>query len=209
MKKFSGTAKDETPSTTAEAVVEQKPQQYFEHVQRPPETLALTAESKDDMTERPKSTEEQPRAVSREQKQIEHHERHTQSDTEQIITETQKKRRRPKRVSRTSQTYECVFRRMERDQQHDIRVTSDTEKNIQTRKSQLRPRKKSPRKNLPVYLSTDSFKYQLTWFFFNQNDLFRILDWKNYCRNNIINLDEICRNHRLLLVVYHHREENS
>ncbi|CAF4603791.1 unnamed protein product, partial [Rotaria magnacalcarata] len=79
-----------------------------------------------------------------------------QSDTEQIITEKQKKHRRPKRISRTCQTYECVFRRMERDQQHDLRATSDTEKNIQTLKSQLRPRKKSPKKNYPLYLSTDS-----------------------------------------------------
>lgn len=48
---------------------------------------------------------------------------------------------------------------MERDQQQDLRTTSDTEKNIQTRKSQLRPRKKSPKKNLPIYLSPDSFQY--------------------------------------------------
>lgn len=160
VKKFAGTAKDETSTATAEAVVEQRPQKYFEHVQRPPEISALTTENKEDTSERPKSTEEQLRAASPEQKQVEHHERHTQSDTEQIVTETQKKRRRPKRISRTSQTYECVFRRMERDQHPDIRATSDTEKNMQTRKSQLRPRKKSPRKNLPVYLSTESFRCQ-------------------------------------------------
>lgn len=158
VKKFAGTAKDETPTTTTEAVVEKKSQQYFEPVHRPPEVPALTTENKDESTERPQSTDDQLRVPSPQQRQVEHHERHTQSDTEQIITETQKKRRRPKRISRTSQTYECVFRRMERDQQPDIRVTSDTEKNIQTRKSQLRPRKKSPRKHPPVYLSTESFK---------------------------------------------------
>jgi hypothetical protein len=48
---------------------------------------------------------------------------------------------------------------MEREQQAEMRATSDTEKNIQTRKSQLRPRKKSPKKNHPVYLSSDSFRY--------------------------------------------------
>jgi hypothetical protein len=47
---------------------------------------------------------------------------------------------------------------MEREQQYDLRTTSDTEKNIQTRKSQLRPRKKSPKKNFPIYLSADSFR---------------------------------------------------
>ena len=47
---------------------------------------------------------------------------------------------------------------MEREQQQDLRATSDTEKNMQTRKSQLRPRKRSPKKHLPVYLSADSFR---------------------------------------------------
>ena len=89
---------------------------------------------------------------------LEQIDRHVQSDTEQIVTEEQKKRRRPKRISRTSQTYECVFRRMEREQTQDLRTTSDTEKNIQTKKSQLRPRKKSPKRNQSVYLSADSFQ---------------------------------------------------
>ncbi|CAF0848400.1 unnamed protein product [Rotaria sp. Silwood1] len=88
------------------------------------------------------------------------YDRHTQSDTEQIITEKQKKRRRPKRISRTTQTYECVFRRMEREQHEELRPTNDTDKNIQTRKSQLCPRSKSPRKHYPTYISTDAFKIE-------------------------------------------------
>jgi len=167
VKKFSGTSKDGTTShTTTEAFVDQKPQQYFEHVQHPSETLPLpltsaTTENKEkseELIERPRSIDHQ-QIKSSEEKILEHCDRYTQSDTEQIITEQQKKRRKPKRISRTSQTYESVFRRMEREQQQDLRATSDTEKNIQTRKSQLRPRKKSPKKNLPVYLSTDSFRY--------------------------------------------------
>jgi hypothetical protein len=86
------------------------------------------------------------------------HERQTQSDTEQIVTEKQKKRRRPKRISRTTQTYECVFRRMEYGDHRELRPTSETEKNIQTRQSRLRPRTKSPKRNYPIYLSTDAFK---------------------------------------------------
>ena len=86
------------------------------------------------------------------------HERHTQSDTEQIITDKQKKRRRPKRISRTSQTYESVFRRMEREQHEELRPTNDTDKNIQTRRSCLRPRTRSPKRHYPFYLSTDAFK---------------------------------------------------
>ncbi|CAF3956697.1 unnamed protein product [Rotaria sp. Silwood2] len=85
--------------------------------------------------------------------------RHTQSDTEQIVTEKQKTRRRPKRISRTTQTYECVFRRMEREQHEELRPTNDTDKNIQTRKSQLCPTPKSPRKH-PTYISTDAFKIE-------------------------------------------------
>jgi hypothetical protein len=160
VKKFAGTTKDGAPVTTAEAVVEQKPQQYFEPVQHPPENLLASTETKDESLERRKSTE-QPRLPSSEEKMLEHNDRHTQSDTEQIITDNQKKRRRPKRISRTCQTYERVFRLMEREQQQELRATSDTEKTIQTRKSQLRPRKKSPKKNLPIYLSTDSFRYDL------------------------------------------------
>jgi hypothetical protein len=161
VKKFAGTKKDGTPVATAEAVVEQKPQQYFEPVQHPPESLSAPTEPKDESTERPKSIAQEPRLPSSEEKLLEPFDRHTQSDTEQIITDNQKKRRRPKRISRTCQTYESVFRRMEREEQQELRATSDTEKNIQTKKSQLRPRKKSPKKNLPVYLSTDSFKYYL------------------------------------------------
>lgn len=85
-------------------------------------------------------------------------ERHTQSDTEQIITEKQKKRRRPKRISRTTQTYECVFRRMEREEHEELLPTNDTDKNIQTRKSQLCPTTKSPRRHYPIYISADAFK---------------------------------------------------
>ncbi|CAF0766972.1 unnamed protein product [Rotaria sordida] len=88
------------------------------------------------------------------------YDRHTQSDTEQIISEKQKKHRRPKRISRTTQTYECVFRRMEREQHEELRPTNDTDKNIQTRKSQLCPKPKSPRKHYPAYLSTDAFKIE-------------------------------------------------
>ncbi|CAF3514311.1 unnamed protein product [Rotaria socialis] len=86
-------------------------------------------------------------------------ERHTQSDTEQIITEKQKKRRRPKRVSRKTQTQECIFRRMEREQHDELRPVNDTDKNIQTRKSQLCPKSKSPKKH-PTYISTDAFKIE-------------------------------------------------
>ncbi|CAF2039831.1 unnamed protein product [Rotaria magnacalcarata] len=86
-------------------------------------------------------------------------ERHTQSDTEQIITEKQRKRRRPKRVSRKTQTQECIFRRMEREQHDELRPVNDTDKNIQTRKSQLCPKSKSPKKH-PTYISTDAFKIE-------------------------------------------------
>ena len=157
VKKFAGTEKDGKGYTTAEATVEQKPQQYFEPVQRSPQNPTENKDKTEETIERAKSTDQQ-RTKSTEQKVLEHTDRHTQSDTEQIITDEQKKRRRPKRISRTCQTYECVFRRMERDQQQDLRATSDTEKNMQTRKSQLRPRKKSPKKNLPVYVSADSFR---------------------------------------------------
>jgi hypothetical protein len=84
--------------------------------------------------------------------------RYTQSDTEQILTEKRKKRRRPKRISRTTQTYECVFRRMERNEHEELRPTTDTDKNIQTRRSCLRPRTRSPKRHYPLYLSTDAFK---------------------------------------------------
>ena len=86
------------------------------------------------------------------------YDRHTQSDTEQIITEKQKKRRRPKRISRTTQTYERYFRHRDDEQPEELRPTNDTDKSIQTRKSQLRPKPKSPRKHYPIYLSADAFK---------------------------------------------------
>ncbi len=124
----------------------------------PPSTTIENKEQSEELIERSKSTDQQ-RTKSSEEKILKHPDRHTQSDTEQIITDEQKKRRRPKRISRTCQTYEGVFRRMEREQQSEMRATSDTEKNIQTRKSQLRPRNKSPKKNQPVYLTTDSFRY--------------------------------------------------
>jgi hypothetical protein len=159
VKKFAGTGNDGSSRTTAEAFIEQKPQQYFEPVQHPPAILPPATENDDkheESSERPKSTEQQ--RIEPSEQLTEHHDRHTQSDTEQIITEKQKKLRRPARVSRKCQTQECVFRRMEREQQYDLRAASDTEKNIQTRKSQLRPRKKSPKKNFPIYLSADSFR---------------------------------------------------
>jgi hypothetical protein len=206
VKKFAGTTKDGKPVTTAEAIVEQKSQQYFETVQQRPETLPAPTETKDELIERSKSTEQQ-RLQSSEEKILDPQDRHTQSDTEQIITENQKKRRRPKRISRTCQTYEHIFRRMEREEQHDLRTTSDTEKNIQTRKSQLRPRRKSPKKNIPIYLSTDSFRCYL-FVKFLSNVFFSfffvfLIDLKTSYQNNIINLEEIYRNHLLLLVVYH------
>ena len=161
VKKIAGTNDDGTSRTVAEAFVEQKPQPYMEPVQNQPEnpplTLATEEQEKiEEPIERPKSTE-QERTKSSEQI-IESNERQTQSDTEQIITEKQKKTRRPKRISRTCQTYEGVFRRMEREQNQDLRITSETEKNIQTRKSQLRPRKRSPKRNIPLNLSADSFR---------------------------------------------------
>ncbi|CAM4905735.1 unnamed protein product [Rotaria socialis] len=150
VKKFAGTNEDGNTRTVTEA--------YFEPVQHPSEIPSSTIDDKEKAeisNERPRSTE-QPLLQSSEQF-ISSNDRQIQSDTEQMTTEKQKKHRRPKRISRTCQTYECVFRRMERDQQHDLRATSDTEKNVQTLKSQLRPRKKSPKKNYPLYLSTDSF----------------------------------------------------
>ncbi|CAF2253394.1 unnamed protein product [Rotaria magnacalcarata] len=155
VKKFAGTNEDGNTRTVTEA--------YFEPVQHPSEILpsSSTIDDKEKVeipNDRPRSTD-QPLFQSSEQL-ISSNDRQIQSDTEQIITEKQKKHRRPKRISRTCQTYECVFRRMERDQQHDLRATSDTEKNIQTLKSQLRPRKKSPKKNYPLYLSTDSFRVE-------------------------------------------------
>ena len=105
------------------------------------------------------------------------HDRHTQSDTEQIMTEKQKKQRRPKRISRTTQTYECVFRRIECGEHEELRPTTNTEKNIQTRKSQLHPRSKSPRKNHTIYLSNDAFKlayFVLAFLFLNQS-IFHLL----------------------------------
>ncbi|UJR23306.1 hypothetical protein I4U23_026321 [Adineta vaga] len=78
------------------------------------------------------------------------------SDTEQ----TKPKRRRPKRISRTTQTHEYIFRRMEREQHQELLPTNDTDKNIQTRKSQLCPRKRSPKKPYSIYLSTDEYKIE-------------------------------------------------
>ncbi|CAF0871164.1 unnamed protein product [Didymodactylos carnosus] len=91
-----------------------------------------------------------------------HHqdERHVQSDSEQFVTAKQQKRRRPKRISRTTQTYDRVFRHMFKEEQQQLRYTSDTEKQIQTRKSALRPRKKSPKKHFPLYLSADTFRVE-------------------------------------------------
>lgn len=162
IKRFAGTNNnDGSTHTTTETYVEQNPQQYFEPVQHPVEPLALSRQTddkdrSDEPIERPKTTDQQPIIML--EPTNEPSDRQTQSDTEQIVTEKQKKQRRPKRISRTCQTYECVFRRMEREQMQDLRVTNDTEKNIQTLKSQLRPRKKSPKKNFPLYLSADSFR---------------------------------------------------
>lgn len=87
------------------------------------------------------------------------HERQIQSDSEQVLNEKQKKRRRPKRISRTTQTYESVFRRMAREQHEELRPTTDLDKNMQTKQSCLRPRTRSPRKNYPIYLSSEAFKF--------------------------------------------------
>lgn len=103
------------------------------------------------------------------QKSIVDPERHTQSDSEQIVTEKQKKRRRPKRISRTTQTYESVFRRMEREVHEELRPTNDLDKNIQTKKSCLRPRARSPKRHYPIYLSTDAFKLVNYFPFFHQS----------------------------------------
>jgi hypothetical protein len=146
-------AADETSHTTAETLIDQKSQQYFQPVQH-----SSASANKDKLIERSKSTE--------------HHDRPTQSDTEQITTEKQKTRRRPKRISRTSQTYECVFRRMEREQHQALRATDDTEKTSQTRQSQLRPRKKSPKKYFPPFISADSFRLLLNIFFYSIHILF-------------------------------------
>jgi len=154
VKKFASSSKEELGQTTAEAFVEPKLQPYFEPVQHPTEP---TQEKTEEINQRPRSIDHQ-QLKSSDDNFLEQIDRHVQSDTEQIVTEEQKKRRRPKRISRTSQTYECVFRRMEREQTQDLRTTSDTEKNIQTKKSQLRPRKKSPKRNQSVYLSADSFQ---------------------------------------------------
>ena len=145
--------KPRTPPQPQEPYFEPVPRAPSVHEQPPAEEAHAKGE---EPSERPKSTE-QPTAASP-KPATQHEDRYTQSDTEQIITEQQKKRRRPKRISRTCQTYECVFRRMDREQAQDLRATSDTEKNIQTRKSQLRPRKKSPKKNHSIYLSADSFR---------------------------------------------------
>ncbi|CAF3352469.1 unnamed protein product [Rotaria sp. Silwood1] len=163
VKRFAGTNDDGTSRTITEAFIDQKPQQYFEHVQHPPAILPPSSptgdkEKPEESIERPRTSEQSP--IKSSEQIIEHHDRETHSDTEHIITDKQKKNRRPKRISRTCQTYECVFRRMEREQYHDLRATSDTEKNIQTLKSQLRPRRKSSKKNLPLYLSADSFRVE-------------------------------------------------
>lgn len=162
VKKFAGTNDDGTSRTVTEAYVEPKSEQYFEHVQRstevlPPPSTTEDNEKSEELKERPKSTDQA--VVQPTEPIIPSNERQIQSDTEQFTTEKQKKNRRPKRISRTCQTYESVFRRMEREQQQELRATSDTEKNVQTIKSQLRPRRKSPKKNMPLYLSADSFRY--------------------------------------------------
>ena len=86
------------------------------------------------------------------------HDRQSKSDSEPTVTDKSKKHRRPKRISRTSQTYEAVFRRMARDQNRELQATSDQDKSIQTRKSQLRPRGNSPKKQYPYYVSPEGFK---------------------------------------------------
>jgi hypothetical protein len=215
VKKFAGTNNDGTSRTTAEAFVEQKPQQYFESAQPPPLILPPSSatenkEKTEEHIERPKSTDQQQQ-IKTPELVPDQHDRHTLSDTEQFITDKQKQRRRPKRISRTCQTYECVFRRMERDQNQNLRTTTDTEKNIQTRQSHLHPRKKSPKRHAPVYLTPDSFRlfdfcFFLIQFYFLYINIF--LELKKFYQNNIINHDEIYQNHLLLLVVYHHKVEN-
>jgi hypothetical protein len=135
--------------------------------------------------------------------------RHTQSDTEQIITEKQKKRRRPKRISRTTQTYERYFRHMDDEQSEELRPTNDRDKSIQTRKSQLRPKPKSPRKLYPVYLSADAFKlFNLFSFFKSSYFYFNFLEFKKSHQNNFLKLNEINPKHQLFLEVFHHKMVN-
>lgn len=112
---------------------------------------------KDDQTSSTESSKRKPKKPSAEL------ERNTLSDTEQILTEQQKKRRRPKRISRTTQTYERIFRTMAFEEHAELRPTEQTEKCIQTRRSQLRPPARSPRKQQPIYLSTDAFKSVNRW----------------------------------------------
>jgi hypothetical protein len=136
-------------------------------------------------------------------------ERHTQSDTEQIISEKQKKRRRPKRISRTTQTYECVFRRMEYEEHEELRPTSETEKNIQTRKSRLRPRTRSPKRHYPIYLSTDAFKYvHFVFFSINTISFLFCLELKKFYQNNFLKPNEMYQKHPLWHEVLHHQVGN-
>lgn len=149
------------PENDVEQEIRQPEEPYFNPVEHsivvPEETTEQVIEEKfDDIHERPKSTERQ--GVPSSKHMVRYDDRYTQSDPELTNKGTQKRLRRPKRVSRKCQTNETVFRRMEREQQQELHAIAENEKNIQTRKSQLRPRKKSPKKTLPVYLSNESFR---------------------------------------------------
>ena len=155
---------EEQPTTVEER------ERYFETVSPPPEATEEPAVNDDEgqvdeSTIRPSSTDHAHSATSKKVTLFE--DRATQSDTEQSKPETLKRRLRPKRISRTCQTYEHVFRRMEREQQQELRAVTDSDKNVQTRKSQLRPRKKSPKKDQSMYLSADSFRFLFILLYFS------------------------------------------
>ena len=120
--------------------------------------------------------------------------RATQSDSEQIVSEKQKKRRRPKRISRTTQTYECVFRRMAEEEHRELQPNGETERSVQTRRSRLRPRTRSPSKPLPVYLSTDAFR-SVTFLHFAPLHSSRS-ESKKFFRNNFLQRNEMFRKRR-------------
>ncbi|CAF0850638.1 unnamed protein product [Didymodactylos carnosus] len=137
-------------------------QPLFDHVQKPSKSPREEQHkpSVDEETKRPQSIQQKPHGALDLYTHQHEDERHTQSDSEQFITTKQQKRRRPKRISRTTQTYEKVFKVIMKEEQQHLRYTSDTEKQIQTRKSELRPRKTLPKKHFPLYLSADTFRVE-------------------------------------------------
>lgn len=183
---------EEQPTTVEEQ------ERYFETVSPPPEATEEPAVNDDEgqvdeSNIRPSSTDHAHSATSKKVTLFE--DRATQSDTEQSKPEIQKRRLRPKRISRTCQTYEHVFRRMEREQQQELRAVTDSDKNVQTRKSQLRPRKKSPKKDQSMYLSADSFRFLFILLNFSFSFTY-VIEWKIYYRVIFINHVVTYRNHR-------------